>query len=105
MRAFLRTDPAAYLVKVTCPVLALNGANDLQVAASENLPAIARSLQMAHNPDVTTHSLPDLNHLFQPDPTATSQYGSIEETIAPHALQLIGDWLCARTKSRARASL
>ena len=35
--------------------------------------------------------MPELNHLFQTDPTAKSQYASIEETIAPAALQVIGD--------------
>lgn len=98
MRSFLRTDPATYLVKVKCPVLALNGANDLQVAADQNLPAIARGLRAAHNRDVTTRTLPQLNHLFQTDPTAKSQYASIEETFAPSALQIIGDWLSAHTK-------
>ncbi|AMR27589.1 hypothetical protein A0257_11105 [Hymenobacter psoromatis] len=98
MRSFLRTDPATYLVKVKCPVLALNGANDLQVAADQNLPAIARGLRAAHNRDVTTRTLPQLNHLFQTDPTAKSQYASIEETFAPSALQLICDWLSSHTK-------
>ena len=98
MRSFLVTDPATYLVKVKCPVLALNGANDLQVAADQNLPAIARGLRAAHNRDVTTRTLPLLNHLFQTDPAAKSQYDRIEETFAPSALQVIGDWLSAHTK-------
>ena len=100
MRAFLRTDPATYLVKVKCPVLALNGANDLQVAADQNLPAIAQGLRAAHNRDVTIRTLPQLNHLFQTDPTAKSNYASIEETFAPSALQIIGDWLAARTRGK-----
>lgn len=97
MRAFLLLDPAPYLAKVKCPVLALNGTNDLQVAANQNLPAIARGLRAAHNSDVTTLPLPQLNHFFQTDPAATSHYASIEETIAPSALQVIGDWLAVRT--------
>jgi pimeloyl-ACP methyl ester carboxylesterase len=103
MRSFLRTDPATYLAKVKCPVLALNGANDLQVAADQNLPAIARGLRAAHNSDVTTRTLPQLNHLFQTDPTAKSQYASIEETFAPSALQIIGDWLSAHTSGKGAA--
>jgi pimeloyl-ACP methyl ester carboxylesterase len=97
MRAFLLTSQAPYLAKVKCPVLALNGAHDLQVAADENLPAIARGLQAAHNRDVTTRTLPQLNHLFQTDPAAKADYASIEETFAPVALQALGDWLVART--------
>jgi pimeloyl-ACP methyl ester carboxylesterase len=104
MRAFLLIDPATYLAKVKCPVLALNGANDLQVAADQNLPAIERGLRAAHNPDVTIKTLPQLNHLFQTDPAATSHYASIEETFAPSALQVIGDWLSARTSGKGAAS-
>ena len=103
MRAFLRLDPATYLAKVKCPVLALDGANDLQVAADQNLPAIARGLRAAHNPDVTTQTLPQLNHLFQTDPAATSHYADIEETFAPSALAIIGNWLSARTSAPGMA--
>ncbi|UOQ53582.1 alpha/beta hydrolase family protein [Hymenobacter cellulosivorans] len=103
MHAFLRIDPATYLAKVHCPVLALNGANDLQVAADQNLPAIERGLRAAHNPDVTIKTLPQLNHFFQTDPAATSRYASIEETFAPSALQVIGDWLSARTSGKGAA--
>ena len=103
MHAFLLTDPAPYLAKVKCPVLALNGTHDLQVADDENLPAIAKSLRAAHNRDVTTRALPQLNHLFQTDPTAKADYGAIEETFAPAALQAIGDWLSARTGGKAVA--
>jgi pimeloyl-ACP methyl ester carboxylesterase len=103
MRAFLYLNPATYLAKVKCPVLALNGANDLQVAADQNLPAIERGLRAARNPDVTIQTLPQLNHFFQTDPAATSCYASIEETFAPNALQIIGDWLSARTSGKSAA--
>ena len=105
MRAFLLTDPAPYLAKVKCPVLAINGTHDLQVAADENLPAIAAGLHAAHNPDVTTRALPQLNHLFQTDPAAKADYGNIEETMAPAALQAIGDWLSAHTGTKGVAGL
>ena len=99
MLAFLRTDPAPYLAKIKCPVLALNGTNDLQVAADENLPAIAHGLQAAHNRDATTRALPQLNHFLQTDPAAKADYANIEETVAPVALQAIGDWLTAHTST------
>jgi fermentation-respiration switch protein FrsA (DUF1100 family) len=44
---------AKVLEKVTCPVLAINGGNDLQVPAEENLSAIGNALQKAGNEDVT----------------------------------------------------
>ena len=98
LRGFLLTDPATYLVKVKCPVLALNGSTDLQVAATENLPAIERGLKAARNSNATVRLLPGLNHLFQTDPAGTSHYAEIEETFAPSALQVVGDWLAKEVK-------
>ena len=65
--------------------------------------ACVRGLRAAHNPDVTTQVLPQLNHLFQTDPAATSRYATIEETFAPSAMVVIGDWLSARTSSPGKA--
>ena len=98
MRSFLLTDPATYLPKVKCPVLALNGSRDLQVAADQNLPAIERGLRAAHNSRATVQTLPNLNHLFQTDAAGTSQYATIEETFAHSALQVIGNWLKTQVK-------
>ncbi|WP_190242501.1 alpha/beta hydrolase family protein [Hymenobacter lapidiphilus] len=98
LRSFLLTDPATYLTKVKCPVLAINGTTDLQVAADENLPAIERGLKAARNSNVTVRALPGLNHLFQTDAAGTSHYAEIEETFAPSALKVVGDWLAKQTK-------
>jgi pimeloyl-ACP methyl ester carboxylesterase len=96
MRYFLLYDPAVALRKVHCPVLAINGSKDMQVIPSQNLPAITAALMEAHNPDVTVRELPGLNHLFQTAGTgAPSEYSNIEETIAPIALQTMGDWIVA----------
>jgi fermentation-respiration switch protein FrsA (DUF1100 family) len=103
MRAFRYLDPGAYLTKVKCPILALNGANDLQVATDQNLPAIERGLRAAYNPNVTLKTMPQLNHFFQTDPAATSRYASIKETFAPSALQIISDRLSARNSGKSVA--
>jgi pimeloyl-ACP methyl ester carboxylesterase len=95
-RHLLADRPATTLPKVHCPVLALGGSKDAQVPAAPNLAAIKQGLQSSGNRDVTTQVLPGLNHLFQNAPTGSpSEYGIIEETFAPAALQLIGDWLLA----------
>ncbi|MCS7064866.1 MAG: alpha/beta fold hydrolase, partial [Fimbriimonadales bacterium] len=44
-RVFIDLNPAEYLRKVKCPVLALGGANDLQVDPDQNLPAIEKALK------------------------------------------------------------
>jgi pimeloyl-ACP methyl ester carboxylesterase len=93
-RSFLVTDPADYWEKVTCPVLALNGEKDLQVAADINLPAIEKSLKSGGNNAVKTIKFPELNHLFQHCKTGLpSEYGEIEETISPEVLKAMSDWI------------
>ena len=75
-RYFLFTDPSVYWKRVKCPVLALNGEKDLQVAADENLPAIGKALKSSGNNSVRTEKLPGLNHLFQHcDKGLPAEYG------------------------------
>ncbi|WP_086594251.1 alpha/beta hydrolase family protein [Hymenobacter crusticola] len=98
-RHILADNPQKTLPAVKCPVLALNGSKDLQVASAVNLPAIEKTLKGSGNRDVTTQELAGLNHMFQTASTgATTEYGQIEETFSPIALQSIGDWLTQRTK-------
>lgn len=91
---FLRYDPIPALEKVKCPVLALNGAKDLQVPAKENLQAIEKALTKAKNKHFLIKELPELNHLFQQCNTgAPSEYASIEESFSPIALTEISNWI------------
>ena len=95
--AFITLDPKAYLEKVTCPVLVLNGTKDVQVLPEINLPAIKKHLETAKNNDVTIHEIEGLNHLFQTAKTGNiNEYAKIEETFSPVALKLISDWIHAR---------
>jgi hypothetical protein len=98
-RYFLTYDPRPTLMQVQCPVLALIGEKDLQVPPKENLPAIEQALKAGGNRDFTAKELPGLNHLFQNCKTgAVTEYGDIEETFAPSALELITEWIQKRTK-------
>lgn len=93
-RCFLTLNPEDYLSKVKCPLLALNGSLDLQVPAKENLQAVEKALIFGGNSYYDIEELPGLNHLFQTATTGSpSEYGKIEETIAPAALGLISKWL------------
>jgi pimeloyl-ACP methyl ester carboxylesterase len=97
-RFFLAYDPRPALRKVKCPVLALNGEKDFQVVPKANLPAIEAALREGKNKDFTTKELPKLNHLFQTCTTGLlTEYGTIEETLAPVALEIIGDWIAKHT--------
>jgi len=92
---FLRYDPVPNLARIRVPLLALNGSLDLQVPAEANLAAIREAT--TGNPDATIVELPGLNHLFQTATTGSiGEYATIEETFAPAALELIGDWIGER---------
>jgi len=94
MRFFVSYDPRPTLKKVKCPVLAIDGTNDLQVPPEEDLAEIEKALKAGGNKDVTTTLLPGLNHLFQPSKTGSpAEYAQIETTVDPSALKVIGDWL------------
>ena len=96
---FLRYDPTPNLQKLQIPILALNGAKDLQVASQPNLTAIQLALTKAGNKDVTTQELPNLNHLFQTCKKCTiAEYGELQETFSPDALKIMGDWISQRVK-------
>ena len=100
-RFFLTYDPRAVLRQIHCPVLAINGEKDLQVDPRQNLPPIEAALKEGGNTDYTTKELPGLNHLFQHSQTGSpAEYGKIEETFAPEALQLVADWIIARTTAK-----
>jgi len=92
---FLKYDPAPNWQAMRAPLLALNGSLDLQVPAEANLAAIREATK--GNPDATIVELPGLNHLFQTATTGSiGEYATIEETFAPAALELIGDWIGER---------
>jgi len=100
-RFFLTYDPKTALTKVRCPVLVLNGEKDLQVPPKENLKAIEGALKAGGNKHYTIKELPGLNHLFQTAQTGSpAEYIKIEETIAPSALTVIGDWILDRSKKK-----
>ncbi|MGA3370788.1 MAG: alpha/beta hydrolase [Terracidiphilus sp.] len=93
-RYFLTYDPATALRKVACPVLVLDGSKDLQIAPAQNLPAIRKALEEGGNKHFEIDELPGLNHLFQTAKTgAPAEYGEIEETISPAALDKMGGWI------------
>jgi hypothetical protein len=99
-RYFMNFDPVPVLKKVKCPVLALGGEHDLQVP-SENLAKLAEALETGGNRDYEIVKLAGLNHLFQTSKTgAPTEYGQIQETIAPAALDVMTSWLLRHTGKR-----
>jgi fermentation-respiration switch protein FrsA (DUF1100 family) len=93
-RYFLKYDPYPTLIKVKCPVLAINGEKDLQVPPKQNLSAIERALKEGGNKNYKIVEMPELNHLFQKSETGLpTEYGNIEETFSPDAMKVISDWI------------
>ncbi len=96
---FVNHDPAPFLEKVKCPVLALNGALDLQVAAKANINAIETALQKGGNQHYRSQIFPNLNHLFQTAKTGLpAEYPQIEETFSPEALKVMFEWLMRQVR-------
>lgn len=93
-RYFLSHEPANTLQDVSCPVLAINGENDLQVPSEPNLQAISEALKKGGNTQFETKEFPELNHLFQPSKTgAPSEYASIDITFSEEVLAYMGEWI------------
>lgn len=91
-RWFVAHDPAETLRALDAPTLAIFGGRDLQVPADQNAPALEQL-----NPAIAVVVFPELNHLLQTSETGeVSEYGEIEETIAPEALETVVDWVVAR---------
>ncbi len=100
-RYLLSFDPAPYLTKVQCPVLAIGGEKDLQVSPADNLRGIGEALRAGGNRHFLVKKLPGLNHVFQTAETgAESEYARIEETLAPIALETITTWIREQTAGR-----
>lgn len=89
MQTFLALDPAEYLPKVKCPVLALNGNKDLQVLPQPN---IERIKELCPHADCCL--MLGVNHLFQHCNTGSpDEYILIKETFAPGVMKTISDWI------------
>jgi len=94
MRWYIGYRPQANIEKMTCPVLAMNGAKDVQVPPSINIPVIDSLLRKGGNQHFETRILPGCNHLFQHcKKGAVSEYISIDQTMDPAALEMIAAWM------------
>lgn len=100
-RSFLSHDPRPDLARLRVPVLAAWGERDLQVPAAENLAALRRALAPTAVRGVTMRVFPRVNHLLQTCETGLpTEYGALEETVAPDVLEAIARWIAARGGAR-----
>ena len=97
---FIRTDPAEYLARVRCPMLALNGTEDLQVVSELNLPGVKAAVDSGGG-SVRIIAYEGLNHMFQESITGTiNEYGFIETTIEDRVLKDIARWILSVTPDK-----
>jgi pimeloyl-ACP methyl ester carboxylesterase len=99
VRQELKDDPVQYLKRVHVPVLALVGSLDRTVPAGPYVDAMRPVLTRIPGSEVRV--LPGLNHVMQTARTGSpKEFGTIEEAIAPIALETIDVWV-ARQVHRA----
>ena len=85
-------DLTKSLRALTCPALAVFAGRDLQTPPHHHLPNVRKAL--AANPRASLVVLPDLNHFLQTARTgAVSEYGDIDETLAPEVIDTVCDWI------------
>lgn len=94
MRFFVTYNPADDWKKVKCPVLILNGADDIQVIADQNMTAIAAALENGGNSNYQMVLFPKMNHLFQYCETCSLQeYSTIQGCFELDVLTEMEEWL------------
>ncbi|GAA3959786.1 alpha/beta hydrolase family protein [Hymenobacter antarcticus] len=94
-RYFLAFDPVADLDQVRCPVLLLNGTDDVEAPADLHLTALEKELKSA-NHNTTAKRLPGVNHLFQPVKTEwVLMNGEMKPVFSPVAQEVIREWIAS----------
>lgn len=94
---FCKYNPARDIAMTECPALIINGKKDMQVPYSQNVPVYRRIAAEHPNTRFEIHEIDGLNHLLQHCATGnTTEYITIDETIAPEVLDLIAIFISKR---------
>jgi pimeloyl-ACP methyl ester carboxylesterase len=96
-RYFIDFDPVPALEQVSCPVLAIFGALDMQVPVSLNRKPMQAALANSKTKDWKVEVLPKANHLFLTAVTGSpSEYAGLEKKFLPGFLDLMTGWITSR---------
>ena len=98
IRDFLAYDPRPALARITVPVLAITGGQDVQVPP-EDVKAIGRLVQGPFD----GHVVGDLSHLLRPDPCSAGPRGyrrAVRQPVSPEVLELITGWVTSHWARR-----
>ena len=97
LKYFIDFDPVPALEKVSCPVLAVFGALDMQVPVSLNRGPMEAALAKSKTKDWKIEVLPKANHLFITAVTGLpSEYAGLEKAFVPGFLDLVTGWITKR---------
>ena len=92
---FLALNPADYITKMRCPLLALGGEKDCQVPAEENLRIISDVCKQSDLP-YNVILLTGINHLGQVCNTgAVDEYATLGQAHDDKVLESLVNWLDA----------
>jgi len=93
-RGFMRFESREYLQKINCPILVINGSEDIQVPALKNQEGFRKNFSEKSKLKSKIVLFPGLNHLFQSCLKCTVlEYGDLEETFSSKVLNEMVSWL------------
>lgn len=103
MRTFLSLDPAKYIARMRCPLLAIGGEKDCQVPAATNLSALERVCN-ENNVPCRMVRLKGVNHLGQVCVTGSvDEYATLGQAPDDKVLEVLVQWLDSLAKPGKRA--
>ena len=97
-RDFLAYDPRPVLARITVPVLAITGGQDVQVPPAD----VAAMSQLVRGP-FEGHVVGDLSHLLRPDPESAGPRDyrrAVRQRVSPEYLELVTGWVASHWAAR-----
>jgi pimeloyl-ACP methyl ester carboxylesterase len=94
MRDFLAYDPRPVLARITVPVLAITGGQDVQVPPAD----VAAIAHLVRGP-FEGHVVGDLSHLLRPDPESAGPRDyrrAVRQPVSAEYLELVTGWVTRR---------
>jgi uncharacterized protein len=98
IRDFVAYDPRPVLARITVPVLAVTGGQDVQVPPAD----VAVIGDLVRGP-FEGHVVGDLSHLLRPDPGSAGPRGyrrAVRQPVSPEYLELVTGWVAKRWGAR-----
>jgi pimeloyl-ACP methyl ester carboxylesterase len=100
-RRLINLDPGPLIRMMRCPILALFGEKDMQVAVGINRPALEENIRAGGTAQLTVMVIPGANHLFQKAISGhPSEYATLKKEFAPGVTEAIAGWIVKQLRHR-----